>query len=402
MLPINDTVHFTWMHLCTETTHICKETLTIWDCISPGCRRANVFFVVMLALLGIVITISNLIVVVVYSRQLKKASSVGYNSALSQTYYKLSLAFADLIMGALVCNLSIVNYFHSFRSLDTWPRLQENGYQPNSENGYYETNFHTARPGTGYYAFLVLTGALTFGSWTVSIYTLLACSADRLYGVCTLKHSSARAAIIPIVFIWLGSIIVGILPFLLDSMEYGGWVMVVFFCSTAVSQYVIMAGIIIPMLGMWVLNVIIYFVLKKRMGRLPDTGSRAMYVRQEDDSDTEHCDVSVTDSDGFQPENYVTRTLHQAEYHVSVTLAIVVGGFTLSFLPMIVAIAMSAGLSWHRTPSTENFIFWFSLLCVSNSFWNCVIYSLRHKDFRTEVKQIFCDIAGKLKRITWK
>lgn len=81
------------------------------------------------------------------------------------------------------------------------------------------------------------------------------------------------------------------------------------------------------------------------------------------------------------------------ERRLARTLAIMIGAFTIALLPCIATMAAYAILASNSSPTTDNqlasALYLASRILFSNSFWNCIIYSIRNAHFRQAMWAIF-------------
>ena len=181
------------------------KEVRIWECAPLNCKRNMEIFAVVVALLSIFTMWFN--VIVLAANMLKRTRRLLERNPTMQNYsnYVISLALADLVMGAFVMPLAAVFFFkEAFTSrvalrlnVTAATRFEANVSDVivNHSDAYKRVNdthdiyatanateiFHAGHAVHGSNTVLHLLGFFTHASIFVSVYTLAASSADRFY-----------------------------------------------------------------------------------------------------------------------------------------------------------------------------------------------------------------------------
>lgn len=333
------------------------------------------FFMILMALLGIATIAANTLILLVF----------GLNKKLrnSQAIYQMSLAIADLLVGLIVWPNMIgmqVIFFINPRSMGdivTKERLFVNGtvvYFPNFGDDDLERRFPASKSVThlshDYELFL---GFFTLTSIFVSVVTLMAASFDRLLAISfPLRHrrrNPKRSAIIVCIVVWIICIIFGFLPIFVPAFEYNALSSIIVSADGIYGTALALSILIVPLIITVALSIFTFHVSRRHRKRTEAIFSTA----QTNASKTE-------------------RRLAQ-------TLGLMVGVFTISVLPAVICIVIGSYFikdEW-QSPKSINLdglnayasIEYVSVLVLTlNSLWNCLIYSVRNHGFRSAAKDI--------------
>ncbi|CAK8696848.1 unnamed protein product [Clavelina lepadiformis] len=273
----------------------------------------------------------------------------------------------------------------------------------------YASFFHPSSLNTAYQIYYTVIGCITFTSWAVSCMTLMLASADRFLAIAYPKFylkkrgcGNTLFTIAAIICCWGVGTVIGCIPLIRDDTEFEGWT-IILFVSGAEGLIIVAVLIAIPLVGMWLFNILTFVSAKRQLSttqqinvhlELNSVGDAGDTVLQTmiDDNEEPNGEVKgssasndVSHTDGESPDGSL-KTVHEQQRRLAVTLAIVVGTFTLAFLPVCIALSVSGGTYYEEH---NNLIIWLSVLCISNSFWNCIIYSVRQKEFRKDAAAIY-------------
>jgi len=327
---------------------------------------------VVCGILGVIITLVNLTVILVH---IFKPAFLH-----SQGVYKVSLAFADILVGivvfpTLISNLLLVTTGRQkhadyvdvigYETIDGNLSRKSSVVQVRAPGGRLSDFFHQT--------YLDIVGFFTILSLSVSIYNLTVAGFDRFKAVNRplsyqrdkAKTFAKRACLV----LWSIGILFAVLPTFVPSLRY--WVTVsIFVASTgqdALILYVITFAI--PTVLMWVVNIVMFHSEKKHAK-----------VRR---------DLMIN-------SNQMKSKVKSVEYRLARTLSIMVGVFTLSILPAILVIIPSLFVSsiYYSNPRTFDmqgaivynaFEFASFIILACNSLWNFFIYHGQDREFRKAV-----------------
>ncbi|CAK8696849.1 unnamed protein product [Clavelina lepadiformis] len=411
-LSSNTSFQFLYVELCDDFS--CSYPEIIWNCLPSPCKVSYGVQVALYVTLGILICLANITVLMVYTKRLridKQKNSI----ARSQLYYKLSLACADLLLGLIVCPCAVINFFINFKHRFTWQHLLANG---RITNRYVSASyFQPSSLDTAYQTYYTVIGCITFTSWAVSCLTLMIASADRFFAIAYpfsyIKKQVfwSRFTIISIMCTWVAGVIVGLFPFFRDDTDFRGWTIILF--VSANEGLIIFAVLIaIPLVGMWFFSALTFIVAKRQvLKETPRSVSMELHTIEGVEENclsamTEDKEVETRVNDSCPVMNTVShnnvntshrcsKCINMQQRRLAVTLAIVVVTFTLAFLPVCIAMA-TRGVMYYD--AHNSLVTWLAIVCLSNSFWNCVIYSIRNQEFRKDAAAIYIKIALGVKR----
>ncbi|XP_026690908.2 uncharacterized protein LOC113474367 [Ciona intestinalis] len=355
-----------WCGFDVQTYQVLK--VSIGSCLPISCRSGTYIIMAICGILAVVIVVANATVIVVFCRSRKPWST--------QTVYKLSMAIADLLVGLFVFPASIVTiYLNIFghRAFISTPTLNQT-----SCTGTDATNtLRSAVPSD----YLSCVGFVTTVSISVSVYTLMLASYDRLLAIWKpiyhKNENTIRKSVIGICVVWIGCSLFGLLPIIVPGVgkyDIISGLLVGFVGSLALVLYGI--AIAFPLLVVWLLIGATWFVAKQH-----NLKRRKMTSRRQNNK--------------------------SREQKLNKVLLLMVGGFSASLLPVFVSILaaeMASGIAYSRPESLSlssalaftSFELVASIILMLNSLWNFFIYSARNEDFRKEAKRNYNGLADAL------
>jgi len=332
---------------------------------------------VVCGILGVIITLVNLTVILVHI----------CNPAFlhSQGVYKVSLAFADILVGIVV----FPTFISSLVCMTTGRQQHADyvdviGYETIDGNLSRNSSIVQVRTPGGRYTdffdqtYLDIVGFSTVLSFSVSIYNLMVAGFDRFKAVnrplCYRRDRAKTFAKRACLVLWSIGILFAALPTFVSSLRY--WVIMSVYVASlgqnAIILYII--AFAIPMVLMWAVNIATFYSIKK------------------------HAKVR---RDLISNSNKKTDSM---EVRLASTLSIMVGVFTLSILPSILIILPPLFLSsiYYTKPRALNlqsaivyhaFEFIAIIILACNSLWNFFIYNGRNLEFRKAVKVMYSSTA---------
>nr|CAB3262030.1 uncharacterized protein LOC100177887 [Phallusia mammillata] len=359
---------FVWCGVDAE--NINRLDVSAWLCIPSWCKTSLIVITVFCGILAAVILFANGLVIVTFLNNHKLRNSQGI--------YKLSLAIADLLVGAVV----IPTFASSLFKITSYREYMGQPYYdvPRNANVVRFENFtrydsipHYPGGGAANHFelwYLNFVGFITTFSLSVSIYTLAIAGIDRLAVVnYPLKYTRDKAkkwAKRACFVIWILAIVCSCVPIFEKTLRYDLVASVLITPTGVTALYLYIVGFALPLLLLWSISIATLIITlkhgkqrKKLQGQLSrQAGKRA-----------------------------------STEVRLAKTLIIMVGVFTLSMVPVLVAIItpfFSTSISFIRPQllnaqsasafNTFEFITVVILSC--NSLWNIFIYNSRNKDFR--------------------
>lgn len=337
-------------------------------------------------MLSVAIIVANILVIIVFTTTPKLQNS--------QAAFKISLAVADLLIGSVVFPTFVMSLYKitmtpakmgrlydlkqmnsTYKTMINWtlaPMPGRNGTHVYLTTGYFQELFQNR------YVYFV--GCVTAVSLGVSLYTLMMASFDRFLAVYRpmkfRKYRAKKLAVRVLIVIWILNIFLNLLPFFVPDLSYGlvASILISFGGTYVLLFYVI--AFFIPIVTVWTTNILIFtFVRKQSKIRRAMTGK------------------------SLNREAEIKR-----ENRLAVTLSIIVGVFTLSALPAAV-VSLTAlnlpGLSYDPPEAYDPVVhsvfnsieFLTVVILMSNSLWNCFIYSTRNNDFKSATMELYRKIA---------
>lgn len=336
------------------------------------CRAGVVISMIFIGCFGIAIILANLTVIVVYSTNKRMKNS--------QSVYKITLAIGDTLVGVSVFPTFISSMYMMYLTPQKMGDVLSVEQNLTTETSLLPPlrapGMHFRQNFTREY--LDLVGFFTSFSLVLSVYTLMLASFDRMSAVCRpLKYRKRIAFQLAkyscIVLVFLG-LLLAALPILVPSLRYGlvASLLVSLYGPDAVILYTV--AFLFPLVIVWGTTITIFIYSKKH--------SR---VRRR---------LSVTS----QPN---------VEVRLARTLGIMVGVYTATLLPAGVTLISSFLLSdiYYNRPenlqqvSATTYVsieFVSTVILMTNSLWNCIIYSTRHSDFRKAALELYTSVSQSL------
>ena len=307
-----------------------------------------------------------------------------------QAIYRLSLAFADILVGAIVFPtfISTLDKYFVFRHElgeiqnvtgyvrinDTEPPVNSTVVQVRETSGLFRDRFSPS--------YLNAIGFFTLLSLFISVYSLMAAGIDRFIAINKPLRYNQNTAVfgarITVVGIWIVGVLFATFPLYVSNLRYG--VVAAILVSPAGREVVILYSVIfiIPLIVMWFLT-IATFVLTK-----------------------------------MKSSEWTTQTREREESQMAMeiklfrTLGVMVAVFSLCLIPSVLVLLIGLYLPdiYYNNPevldeqvasryvSAEVIAV---LLLTSNSLWNCFIYSARDPRFRNASKLMYIYIAQALR-----
>ena len=307
-----------------------------------------------------------------------------------QAIYRLSLAFADILVGAIVFPtfISTVNKYlidrhglGELRNVTGYVRIN-NTVAP-IESSMVELRENGGNFGDRFSrSYLNGVGFFTVLSLSVSVYTLVAAGADRFVAINKPLRYSQRKAIFAaksaVACIWIAGILFATLPLYVGELRYG--VVAAILISSGGLKVLILYSVafFIPLILMWILTITTFVVAKSK---------------------SSEWSTQTVDNGHSQME---------LEMQLFRTLGVMVGVFTLCLLPAAIVLLVGIYLtdiyfqdpinlneqsSSHYTAADVVVV----ILLTSNSLWNCFIYSARDPHFRKASSNMYLYIARALR-----
>ncbi|XP_039272659.2 uncharacterized protein LOC120346933 isoform X2 [Styela clava] len=311
-------------------------------CMPSRCIVILYTLMVVAGLLSCAITLANTTVLIVFL-------SSKSNQINSQKIYKISIAVADLIVGVLV--------------IPSMVETMRRTLLPRKVDGVHK--LHTKITSEAYSdTFISLSGFFTSLSISVSIYSLMMASIDRLLVVYRpLSYEKFRAiftAKIAVAVVWICALLYSILPFIVKEIYLLplASMIVVMQGENSPILYAVLLGV--PLVILWSTNIAMFILFKK---------------------------------------NEQKTQLNDDESHLIKTLAIMVGVFTICVVPATIVIFchLAMGDVWPGDPVTfdekkfmniKSSVSVGTIVILSNSLWNFFIYNGRSEEFQSNLKSL--------------
>ena len=338
--------------------------------------------------LGFAITVVNILIIVVFCLKPHGQKRLLNNS---QAVYKISLAVADLLVGAIVLPTLVVNL-----DFQIWTRLLPSDEVQNVEgykviNGTLSENvsvvqkeFLAAFDPKFTQNYVNFSGFFTGLSLVVSVYILAGAGFDRLNAVAkpfTYNDANAFSSAKRLnIALWVIAFIVGILPVFIPVLGYFLLKAMIFVSLNFWGIVLYFVIFVIPLVIVWIVNVLIYYHCKKRSDFNFSMTEAALKKRQ------------------------------KIERRLASTLRLMVGVFTFNTLPLLVTLVVPFIIPGLVPTILAEFdprltSVWSTvqgvaiLLLLGNSLCNFFIYSVRNREFRRALKSLIIKI-GKVTKIT--
>ena len=331
-------------------------------------------------ILALSIIIANLTIIIVILRN--------YHFPTSQLIYKLSLAFADILVGIFVVPSFISTLYIIYISpLQKKSSSEDNSWDPNKNlTGLDEkTDFYFTPKITQ--AYVNFFGFITFLSLFNSTFTLMFASIDR-YKVLSKplrydKHKAAISAKRVTMALWFLSVIFSLSPIVVPKMGLycilaGGILISV---CTEISFFILGTTLAIPFFVMWLFTIALQVQLKRQHRQSSNKNLRSTrYIRN------------------FNTEKSIAKTL-----------SIIIGVYTACVFPALLFVIFSEFIPSVNPLNLKSFsirlaaVFssielFVTVILVSNSLWNAFIYAFRHKTFRKDAAVLYYSIFFKFKK----
>ena len=334
---------------------------------------------VVCGLLAIATTICNVLVLIVFGSNKNKTNAT--------TVYKMSIAFADFLVGVIVFPTFISTMATvSMKKRTLGDARNVTAYVPsNSSNGLSVVSFGEIHEATGGLfcdripqSYLNAVGFFTTLSLTVSIYCLTAASVDRFTAVYRpmeyQQYAPASAARKAVIGIWIFALLFSTAPFYVNAIQYR---LMSIFVASGEAQYVYLVAFVLPLLVMWGLSLATYCAV-----RVHNKQNAVLKTAAKDHKKTNHL-----------------------EMRLARTLVIMVGVFTLCLFPVVLGLLIPEfllgisvfdpkNLNPKKLSSFQTLEVVLIIVLTSNSLWNFFIYCGRDKRFREATKELL----GRFKR----
>lgn len=218
-------------------------------------------------------------------------------------------------------------------------------------------------------------GFFTTLTLTVSTYTLLTASVDRFWAIFRPlsynKNAAKRHARIACVCVWIVAACISSIPYAVPALSYNLNPGLLITSVGSAASILIAISLALPLLLVCITNILIFRSAKKH-ARVRQKLRSSVMKRQGEDN---------------------------MEKRLRRVLGLMVGVFTVCLLPVlitsIIAVAfrdvvfsLPERLNVRAAEAYNSIGFCFGLLLVSNSLWNCLIYSSRGEDFRNAAKSL--------------
>lgn len=332
---------------------------------------------IVVGILSLLIIMSNLFVIIVFK------SSASYYS--SQARFKISLAVADFIVGAVVTPTIIVTFcMLVFSEHSLGEAISYSSYYHQSKSVHNLTTRPPRGPGGRFeekisQSYLNVVGVFTVIAISASVNTILLASFDRFAALSRpLKYgaiNTKRVAVISLIIAWISIGFLSMLPLLIDTLRYSlvASYLVASLGSDAIILYAI--AFALPVVLQWISSISLFIIIRQH-------SRSANSIRS-------------------------TRSHFNLEARLARTLILMIGIFTLCCLPSVVALVaplLMGNISFTNPSllsesaasahiSTE---FICLMILISNSLWNCFIYSARNQDFRDQAKVVLKNLIKNL------
>lgn len=339
---------------------------------------------VVFVVLAIFIAITNFTIILVYWTEKKLRHS--------QDYFRLSLGFADIISGVVVlpATVDIIWKSYSF-DLHLQSPMTDKGLQKsyNNSNFFYDNTSLPVdmletyqKPGNRFFssAYVNAIGVVGTLSLTVSIYLLTVSGIDRLRAISQplsySQETARRFALISSFLCWVIALLLSFMPFFVDNLTYIITSSSFTLLTGQNALIIYFVGLILPLFVTWVLTGVIYNEARKNFRK----------------------NFKLTT---------IRKKLTKNQRKLNFVLVLMVTAFSLSVLPTVLTLVFVAFIPGTdpRIPETYNPLFnnvansletVAVLVLLSNSLWNCLIYSFRTKTFRKIAREKYKTIWNKI------
>ena len=344
-----------------------------------SCRANVIITMAFCGILAVSIIIANLTIIIVILRNPRFPTS--------QLIYKLSLAFADILVGIFVVPSFIITLY-AFHIAPYQKKIEIEYYENKSRNlinSVYMFNqnaniYYRPELSSSYRNFF---GFMTTFSLFNSIFTLMFASIDRYNSLSkALRYKKCKAILNAKRFtigIYFVSFVFALLPIVAPKLgKYrivAGGVLISVIGETTL--YMIAPALLIPFIIMWIFTIgVIINLTKQKKLRKKLTPNNQKY--------------------DFTTENQLSKTL-----------SIMVGVFTMCILPSFVFVVVppffpsllpqnTQQFSLRSAAAIQSIELAITIVFASNSLWNAFIYTFRNKQFRKDATVFYNTVASVL------
>ena len=289
-------------------------------------------------------------------------------SQQSQLLYRFSLGVADLLVGLIVFPTYVSTLY--YRLVAKWQVV----FNGSSYGNGIATFQDLLSPG-----YLPVLGVITTLSFAVSIYTLVLAGFDKLQAVRKPLNfdnfKAAKCAKVMLALVWTIGVVIAILPLFSPGLyPYSLIAGLIVATKSEHALYEYFFGFVIPLVAVWIALSAIFCLLKKR-----DVSSLRMQARSKK-----------------KREERQRRTYN--------TLLIMLVGFTVSLVPLIIAVLVQMDVRSHEirpevydpqiAARLSSFALFSGLMLTCNSLWNFFIYSARNQKFKRAVISLYKNILS--------
>ena len=355
----------------------------IYDRLFFRCKQNVIIVGVFCALLALATTVCNATVLAVFFTNKKPMNS--------QVVYKVSLAFADLLVGIFVFPTFISTLTQSLMGRHELGELYNISNAVNIEGNTSQVLYKEIRAPSGLLnnripqSYYDVVGFFTTLSLTVSIYTLAAASIDRFMAVFKpMKHQllgPASVARKSSLTIWIIGVIFSSLPLYVEDLGYRRITLILISSGGHAALILYLLAFVLPLLVMWTMTIATMCSFRSQ-NKLSKKLSSTKRTRNNSGK------ASV-------------------EMRLAVTLGIMVGVFTLCVLPAGVVIAATLftpnislfnplSLNQELTNAFLSAEVAVTIILTTNSLWNFFIYSGRDTKFRKATRNRYISLLHTL------
>ena len=298
----------------------------------------------------------------------------------NQMIYKLSLAFADILIGIFLVPSFVISLYISNIGPYQRHKIISNFTNTNKTvNEFDEVHWHNVN---SYYmlnvpkAYIHLFGFINTLSLFNSIYILMFASIDRFIAVHNPlsydKDKAVTVAKLVVIFMWVVWTVYAAIPIFVPQFGsyeiLAGGIMIA--VKGEVSFYACSIGLLLPFFVMWIFTIWVQVSVKSQL----KAGKKLVSTKR--------------------------KRSFSVKRQLSVTLSIMIGVFSVCILPAVMLIVISEifpefnPLNVNRFSIKSAFALGSaelvsSILLVSNSLWNVFIYSIRNKEFRKDASALY-------------
>ena len=324
------------------------------------CRANVIFFIAFWAILAVAIVFCNLTVIIVLLINRKLINVQGV--------YRLSMAFADLLVGLIVApTLTYQTFQYYTKNLQRKEFEISFNYSVNAANSRLQTsNFKNVFFSQSYVNFV---GFITGISLTSSILTLTLAGVDRFIAVYRpifyVNFVTIKAALKFVIGIWAIGGLTSLLPIFINTIPYKFYLPSLIVAVGPSTRFFYLICLCLPLVIMWFITVatlMFYKVYVKTHRHLTNNRKYREYLKKES--------------------------------RLTFTLGIMVSVFSVCVSPTIMYIILGS-LVINGMIKTLEFNFfasfeYFAIICLlTNSLWNFYIYNIRNKLFKVALQKIF-------------